>query len=131
MPSVGVIRHRDVRHPARDAVVVGEAVVRNEPQAAPLVGDGQGLRPAGECPGLTEQRGRRFLGARDRHDLDEVGIVDEVHHSDPEAKSLHDPVGDRLQRGGEVESAVDPHDEPLQVPDGGQAEVAHLFVDLR
>ena len=78
-------------------VVLGEPVVRHEPQAAPLVGHRQGLLPAGERPGLTEQHVRRFLGAGDRHDLHEVGVVDEVDHSDPEAESLHDPVGDRLQ----------------------------------
>ena len=121
----------DVRHPGRQPVVVSEPVVRHEAQAAPLVRRSEGFLPPRECAGLTQQMIYRVLRAGDRHDLHEVGIVDEVDDGDPEAEPLDDPVDDRLQRGGQVRAAVDPQDQPLQVTQREQAEVPHVVIDLR
>ncbi len=55
--------------------------------------------------GRAEQRGSHVVVASHRDDLEQVALA-QVDHGDAKAGDLHDPLGDGVQGGGEVQARV-------------------------
>ena len=128
VPRVRYVEGLDVGDPAADDVL-GQPVVRHEPQRPPLVGDANSS--VNSASGIRRPRSASHadLVTGHRDGLDVAEVVDGVDHRDLEPEHVDHPVRDRLQDLGEVLHQVHARDEVVQAaqrPHLAQGVLGHL-----